>query len=117
MGWAAEQSSVGIMSDSPVADEDLTIDLKTGVADPNDGCFDGRLTLPEMDDVTRGLGVLGWTETLGVTGKLLGPPASAKFLGGVTPAERISSKNFDGSSVTIENLGKAPSRLCSRRRR
>jgi len=47
-----------------VADEDLTIDLKIGVeaADADEGPWSiaGRLvTFPEIDDVTRGLGVLG----------------------------------------------------------
>ena len=47
-----------------MADEDLTIDLKMGVddADADEGpcSIAGRLlTFPEIDDVTRGLGVLG----------------------------------------------------------
>lgn len=62
-------SSFGIINDNPVADEDLTIDLDweviLGLAPP--------LYLPPDDVITKGLGVFGSTDTLGVIGKLLGP--------------------------------------------
>lgn len=57
----------GIMRDRPLAEEDLTI-CRLEVL--------GRAPVPsliEVDEVTRGLGVVGSTETFGVTGKLLGP--------------------------------------------
>ena len=39
IGCEAEQSSVGIISERPVAEEDLTIDLKMGVEVPIAACF------------------------------------------------------------------------------
>jgi hypothetical protein len=57
MGCATPHSSVGIMSERPVADEDLTIERKTGVAEAEEGPCIGLL--PDIDDVTSGLGVFG----------------------------------------------------------
>ena len=64
---AAAQSSVGIMSDSPVADEDLTMDDLDREDD-------------EEPPVTSGLGVLGSTDNRGVTGRLRGPDTEASRL-------------------------------------
>ena len=76
----AGQSSVGIMRESPVAEEDLTMGRTEalvmevlGLAPPPLlFVFEGG-----MGDVSNGLGVLGSTESLGVTGRLLGPAAAA----------------------------------------
>ena len=61
---AAAQSSVGIMRDSPVADDDLTMEEDEVERDD---------LLEDPSPVTRGLGVLGSTDSLGVTGRLRGP--------------------------------------------
>ena len=118
IGCEARQSSVGIISDRPVAEEDLTIDLKMGVDVPiAAACLACMEASAGIDDVTRGLGVLGWTETFGVTGRLRGPASSWNGFGGLAPADLISKESLDGSSATMENLGRAPSRLWRRRRR
>ena len=55
------------MSDSPVADEDLTMDDLDREDD-------------EEPPVTSGLGVLGSTDNRGVTGRLRGPDTEASRL-------------------------------------
>ena len=61
--------------------------------------------------------MLGWTETFGVTGRLRGPATSGNGFGRLAPADLISKESLDGSSATMENFGRTPSRLWSRRRR
>lgn len=94
IGWDP-QSSFGMIRERPVADEDFTIDFKTGEITDGDA---GMVVFPlEKDEVTRGLGVFGCTDSLGVTGRLLGPTRSNEGLA-TNPADLTSVGTLPESS-------------------
>lgn len=96
-------SSEAMLEDRFVVDDDLTMDLSSG----DSGRLVLRIALLEIEDVTRGLGVLGRTDILGVTGRLLGDLRGKD--------EDLDSRGpFSESSELNENLGSAaPSLLWS----
>ena len=96
-------SGLGIIKLKPVADEDLTI-LAELDDDSGDICILG-LAPPWwstfLEQMTKGLGVLGSTETLGVTGRLLGPSKLR------CPRDEVLWRWVGReSSMEIENFGK-----------
>lgn len=66
-GDCKESSDEGIITERFVVDDDLTMDLSNG----DNEVLVLRVFLVENVDDARGLGVLGWTEDFGVTGRLL----------------------------------------------
>ena len=103
-----ELSSVGIIKESPVAEDDLTIavfclapPIETGEADLADA---------GEDVMTSGLGVTGSTDPLADMGRLLGPLLVSLMMVGIgefIPDEGESNPDRWPSSMEMENLGKA----------
>ncbi len=91
IGWDKMLSSFGMIKERPVAEEDFTMDFRIGLITDGEGGVGEKLLgfPPEKDEVTRGLGVLGWTESLGVTGRLRGLTKSKAGLA-TNPADLTS---------------------------
>lgn len=103
------QSSVGIISESPVAEDDLTMALFC-FAPPEEDPGEADFVETGEEVMTNGLGVTGSTEPRPDMGRLRGPLLVSFIMVGIgefIPEEGDNKPDLWPSSMEMENLGRA----------